>query len=409
MNKKIKIAGCAALVVVYTAVMLIFVFPWNKAPKNFTQAKDGVVSIHTKYGTGSGFAIGKQGKSVQYIVTNYHVVFEDDKKADEVTVYFSEAANRFMTAQIYAYDADKDIAILKLPEPTTERKALTLRKYKDTDTSATYYALGYPGRAEAGADYIKYDVSDIVTTSGMISKQSSVGGVEAYMLDLEITHGNSGGPLVNAKGEVVGINTFSISNAYGEAANYAICADEILKIVDPEYVDFTVYGADNTRKILTIVFLAIGDIALAAFAVISAVKLAPNTAPQHKVNYAAKTDKTIAADYGQTIAVDSRQAVICGIAGIYAGKEFKIDGRLVFGRDSSKCDVVFPVDTEGVSGGHCVVAKNGPKVIIRDIGSTYGTFINNGLKIDRDFDVELGDGDTFYLGSEKQKFVVRMK
>ena len=44
--------------------------------------------------------------------------------------------------------------------------------------------------------------------------------------------------------------------------------------------------------------------------------------------------------------------------------------------------------------------------MLKDLGSTYGTFINDGLKIDKDTEVELSDGDTFCLGSEKTKFSV---
>lgn len=407
-NKKIILFICAAVLVAYTLVMLLVVYRGDKSPRNYTQAKDGVVWVVSQYGeyysAGSGFAIGEAGKPIQYIVTNYHVVFDPDtgRKSDSVNVFFSAAANRYMSAQIYSYSADKDLAVLKLPEPTTERKALKLRKIKDTDTSATYYALGYPAIADVGVDYTKYDVSDIVTTSGIISRQSTVGEVEAYLLDIDINHGNSGGPLVSEKGEVVGINTFSMNSSDG-TANYAVCIDELLRIVEPEYVDYMVAGDINKRGIIVIALTAAVDAAIIAFAL--AVALGKGkTASAGGRNYAAQ-DSNI----GFTVAAGSQAIVIKGICGAHRGEEFELDGSLVFGRDSKNCNVVFPVDAEGVSGSHCRLSLRGGKVYIRDIGSSYGTFINDGVRADRNADMELRVGDTFSLGSERQKFLIKSK
>ncbi len=403
MNKKTKIIIMSILLGIYTILMLVFVFPWNKGPSNFTDAKDGVVSIHTEFGMGSGFAIGVSGKPVQYIATNYHVVFDDGEKAEEVRVYFSEAANRYMIAQIYSYDEAKDIAVLKLPEPTKERVALTLRKMKDVDMSQTYYALGYPARAETGSDYTKYDISDIVTTSGMLSKQSMIGEVKVYMLDLQITHGNSGGPLVNKDGEVVGINTFSISNSYGESANYAVCIDELTKIIDSEYVDYEIVGENLPLKIISILLIIVVDVAV-IIAIVSIARSNKSAVDKQKISKSTEIQ-----GYGETIAVSSQNAIIVGLSGIYKGKELELKEKMVFGRDSTKCDVVFPMDTEGVSGHHCVITYKNQRIIMRDIGSSYGTYINNGLKIDQNVDLEMTIGDTFYLGSEQQKFMIKMK
>ena len=113
--------------------------------------------------------------------------------------------------------------------------------------------------------------------------------------------------------------------------------------------------------------------------------------------------------YGKTVAVSDSKSIIAGIEGVYKGKELPVKNNMLFGRDSKKCDVVFPIDTEGVSGHHCLISYNKGKVMIRDMNSTYGTFINNGLRIDSEIDVEICPGDVFYLGSEKEKFIVKIK
>ena len=74
MKKKWFVPVIAAIAVIVTALMLILVYPKNKMPKSYTEAKDGVVFIASDFGSGSGFAIGENGKDVQYIVTNCHVV-----------------------------------------------------------------------------------------------------------------------------------------------------------------------------------------------------------------------------------------------------------------------------------------------------------------------------------------------
>lgn len=427
-NKSIIGVICGVILVAYTLVMLLVVYPKSSgAVKNFTEAKDGVVWVvsqyDTYYGTGSGFAIGKPGSPVQYIATNYHVVFDSDtgRKADSVRVFFSAAANRYMTAQIYAYNADKDVAVLKLPEPTTERRALTMRKMKDTDMSDNYYALGYPAVADVGVDYMKYDVSDIVTTSGMISRQSTVDEVEAYLIDIDINHGNSGGPLVNAKGEVVGINTFSIGSSDG-TANYAVCIDELIRMVDPEYVDYTLAGDTNKRSMIIIILIAAVDVIIVIAAIcimLSGKKTAAAGSGSvgsgmggSNRSYGGQQNSYAGApgdDYGATMAVGTAMITVMGISGVHKGKKFTLKESLTFGRDYKKCDVVFPTDTEGVSGKHCMLTWSGGKIYIRDMGSSYGTYINSGLRIDRDIDMPINVGDTFSLGSEKEKFVVELK
>ena len=421
MKKKWFVPAAATVMVVFTALMLILVYPHNAMPKSYTEAKDGVVFILSDFSsdgyisTGSGFAIGENGKPVQYIVTNYHVVFDDyGDKADSVTVFFSAAANRYMTAQIYRYDAYKDIAVLRLPETTTEVKPLKLCKSADNDMSGTFYALGYPSRATAGTDFERYDKTEIVTTSGMISRKTMIDEEDVYMLDLEITAGNSGGPLVNSKGQVVGINTFSITDGSGNESNYAVCIDELTRLVNVSEVPYTLTADVSVKGIIVIVATSVVDIILIVLIVVSLVgrKKQPASNPRPAKVSDSKSDYTVTTatqDIAPTVAVESASAVIAGIAGEYKGKDFEIDGKLVFGRDAKRCNVVLPIDAEGVSGFHCEVTVNGGRIFLKDLGSTYGTFINNGLKVDAGTAVEISVGDTFYLGSEKTKFAVKIR
>lgn len=416
-KKNIIMSILAAVLVIFNVCMFVFAYPYDKFPDTFSEAKDGVVFIASEYGTGSGFAIGENGKPVQYIVTNYHVVSDiyTGEKSDTVIVYFSAAANRYMTAQIYRYDSTKDIAVLRLPEPTNEVVPLKIRKSSETDKNGTFYALGFPARANDNEDYNKFDKTDIVTTSGMISKQSMIDERDVYLIDIEITHGNSGGPLVNENGDVVGINTFSITNEDDEVSKYAVCIDELTRIININEVPYTTTKDVNVGGIIVITVDIVVSIAIVCACVIlfrknSEVEIKVSKKSKNvslKKNEDDNVGKTVAAsDFSKTVAVGGSLGLITGIDGEFKERDFVIDKDLFFGRDPKRCNIIFPLDAEGVSGYHCKVYRENDKIMIMDLGSTYGTFINNGLKIGSNTAVELANGDTFYLGSDKNKFKV---
>ncbi|AFH48602.1 Trypsin-like serine protease [Ignavibacterium album JCM 16511] len=102
----------------------------------------------------------------------------------------------------------KDVAILKINANNLPTVTLSDEKVKIQDR---VIAMGYPGVATFNP-MLTQDQSNIVptTTAGTISafKKMGTGAWEVYQHDVAITHGNSGGPLFNEKGEVIGINTF---------------------------------------------------------------------------------------------------------------------------------------------------------------------------------------------------------
>lgn len=220
-------------------------------------ATGNYVYLPTYYQTilyGSGFAIGEQGEPVSYIVTNAHVVVDryaeymsldstsakfdvNSRRADEVRVYFSYGANDFMRAQIYYVNEKKDICILKLPQATDKRNPLVICRSENINMDDEFAALGFPGDSDIFMDNtgLSYDTNDITMTRGAISRKSTdQNGVQVYLIDVDIRSGNSGGPLVNSKGEVVGINTYSVGKS-----KYAVVIDELLAAVNRDVVPYT--------------------------------------------------------------------------------------------------------------------------------------------------------------------------
>lgn len=379
---------------------------------HFTDARDSVVFIHSDGGTGTGFAIGEPGKPVQYIVTNAHCVLDDFGNKLNVRVYFSVAANNFMNAEIYWTDAGRDLAVLKLPEPTTERIATVFSPTDKTDIYGEFYAWGYPLAASFADDFLAYDKTDIAQTRGGIQKLTRVGDRYVYLLDLDINSGNSGGPLVNAKGEVVGINTFGrtlysiVLNEFGEViaseviaeASYAVAIDELMYNIDRRIIPYTVVGEVNTQGV--IILTACIVVFLAAAAVVFTV-LRKKKAP---VMAAAAPSGSSAPTPSVRPAAPAVKAYIRSVSGPLAGRNFEVGKKIILGRDSSKCTVAFPLDAPGISGVHCEVSLDGATAYLRDLGSSYGTFLSTGAKLAEKTPVRLNNGDRFYIASEENMF-----
>lgn len=149
---------------------------------------ENIIQIMTPYGTGSGFIIG------DLIVTNSHVV------GGLKEVVISAKKIKRTIAKVVYDDAYYDLAFIKI-DFHTPKNILTLATNPVEDGDVAI-AIGHP----YGLNY--------TATEGIISKASRLqGDLEYIQLDAAINPGNSGGPLLNADGNVVGVNTFIIQNA----------------------------------------------------------------------------------------------------------------------------------------------------------------------------------------------------
>lgn len=90
-----------------------------------------------------------------------------------------------------------------------------------------------------------------------------------------------------------------------------------------------------------------------------------------------------------------------GESGALTGRRFPVNGHVMVGR-GTECGVRFPGETGGVSRQHCELAANGGTLYIRDLGSTYGTFINGNNRIAPNQVVTLRPGDRIYIGSSSE-------
>jgi serine protease Do len=175
-------------------------------------------------GTGSGFIVTKDG----YILTNNHVV----ANADRVTVRLLD--NRTFPAKVIGRDPTTDVALIKVE--ATDLPTVALGDDNRSRVGQWVVAIGNP----LGLDF--------TVTAGIISakgrSQLALPGREAYAIqdfiqtDAAINPGNSGGPLVNIRGEVIGINS-AIASSTGLNAGYGFAIPiSLAKVVMDDLKEF---------------------------------------------------------------------------------------------------------------------------------------------------------------------------
>ncbi len=209
---------------------------------------------------GSGFLISKDG----YIITNEHVV-ED---ATEIVITLPDG--RHKTAQVEGSDRLSDIALLKIIEPG-EYPYLELGRSDDLMVGEWVIALGNPFGLVALND-------QPTVTVGVISALDRDWGrtreerlyQDMIQTDAAINHGNSGGPLVNALGQVIGMNTFIYTGSQGNEGNigigFAIPMQHIEEVVaeirekggiDREYWHGIIYAQSLNNRIVNALGLSV--------------------------------------------------------------------------------------------------------------------------------------------------------
>lgn len=169
--------------------------------------------------TGSGFVLTEDG----YIVTNFHVV----EGATRVTVMTSEGDEH--TAKLIGYDSANDVALLKVD--VAGLQAVTVGSSSDLIVGDQVIAIGNP----LGELTSTLTVGYISAKERDVSTEGTV--INMLQTDAAINSGNSGGPLFNMKGEVVGITTAkysgtSNSGATIEGIGFAIPIDDVYDLFD---------------------------------------------------------------------------------------------------------------------------------------------------------------------------------
>lgn len=195
-------------------------------------------------GVGTGIIMSKDG----YIVTNAHVIYDDEYgygEASSVQIQMSDEETTY-DARIVAYDKEADIAVLKI-----DADNLTAAEFGDSsscEVGEMVVAIGNP----LGLQFQNTVTCGIISA---LDRKVTINDNTMTLIqtDTAINNGNSGGPLINSSGQVIGINSAKMSSTYsGEATvegiGFAIPMSEAKSIVD----DLINYGYVTGRPQLGI-------------------------------------------------------------------------------------------------------------------------------------------------------------
>jgi len=196
-------------------------------------------------GVGSGFVLNAEGE----IATNAHVVTNGTggaiRKAKEVYVAFADGNE--VSARIVGFDPNADVALLRIDPAGLRLRPLPLGSERDLRVGSPVAAIGSPfGEPQS------LSVGVVSATDRSIKSLTGFEITGAIQTDAAINRGNSGGPLVNAGGEVLGINSqIQTTSGGGEGVGYAIPAGTVRRTLaelrrDGE-VDYAYLGIATTR------------------------------------------------------------------------------------------------------------------------------------------------------------------
>ena len=200
---------------VFDVVNQTGMIPW---PTIYNQIKDSVVLIETNLGLGSGFVYDIKG----HIITNQHVI----QDADTIQVTFLDG--NITSASLVGMDIYSDLAVLKVNPQVTTLQPVVLGSSFGLTVGEPVAAMGNP-----------FGLSDTLTVGIVSSLERTMTAAGNYVIidiiqiDAAVNPGNSGGPLVNVYGQVVGVNT-AIQSATGTftGIGFAIPSDTVKREID---------------------------------------------------------------------------------------------------------------------------------------------------------------------------------
>lgn len=203
-----------------------------------TVSSDNMFSMPTEStGVGTGIIVDSNG----YILTNSHVI--SDGKAKTVSVLFNDGST--VDGQVYWYDSQLDLAIVKV-----NKTGLTAAELGDSDKvqiGDISIAIGNPYGLDLAGTVTQGIISGLDRTI-QTEKETMTGLMQT---DASINPGNSGGPLLNEKGQVIGINSAKVSSAEGIGFSIPIntakpIIEQVIKSGNFEKVTLGIKGIDVT-------------------------------------------------------------------------------------------------------------------------------------------------------------------
>ena len=216
---------CALVMAVALCVPNVQAYAANTDAIN--EAKSGLITVQVVYVDSAGDSHTIQSGTAffineNHVLTCWHVTHLDDETKAAATEAFGVdfvnstpsglqlevVVRRDMTITATELNGSEeaDFAILELSQNLYDRTYLALGDSDDVVEAEDIYVLGYPSIADAFSDANIYDSDDVNVTSGVVSKQDTENAIPYIKHSAVTTFGDSGGPLLNAEGQVIGMN-----------------------------------------------------------------------------------------------------------------------------------------------------------------------------------------------------------
>ncbi len=359
-------------------------------------------------GNGSGFVIGDR-----LVVTNWHVCCPSEQA--QVAI-LKDGKDRIKARVLWQAKA-KDLAVLETDAPLGKPKVQFSVRAQLRDAQAVW-AIGYPGASNRKSSSSGVFTSTI--TQGVISKffQSAAGEQMSAERLIQTTAaanpGNSGGPLFDDCGRVIGINTAKalvrVVTADGreervplaDGINWAIEAQELLDQLTVLKIPFDVASsrcgpAEASPSATSVPAWMLAAQAGTVVLALAAIGLAARRVKREQDRKTASLHRPVV------------HPTLLGINGYYLGQKIPFDAKpLVFGRDGQSAQLVFPAEMTDISKRHCQIRFDplSTKFWLEDLGSSNGTFLASGKPCRPGQPQQLSTGDRFYLASPANTFEV---
>jgi hypothetical protein len=378
--------------------------------------------------SGSGFVINNQGG----LITNNHVT----APCQTIKVAFSE--HEKIDAQVKWSSEQLDLSIVQLSDHNYP--ALPLVPLDQVEKGQEAIAIGYPGAADVlGSTRNLYEPK---ITAGKVSNITRDElRRDVIQTDAAVNPGNSGGPLLNVCGSVIGVNTFKpdftqqfmgeLINALTrgetptiqppEGINWAVQSSLVIKQLEAQNIPYTQTRFSCTglkRQVYTepLSLFTFGiSLLFAMIALYISVNQSRRQTFKQRVTH---MGRTIMGGYRHPSSKEQRhqpdspsRGYLKGLSGAFVGTEIPLEENdIVLGRDPKLAGIVFDAKYKKISRRHARLAYRSRThdFILEDLYSGHGTFVK-GRKLSGGEEVTLKSGDTFYLVSPTHTFRVEEK
>jgi Trypsin-like peptidase domain/FHA domain len=369
-----------------------------------------VCKTKTATSTGSGFVVG--ANQMSYIATNFHV-------ANCATAGEAQALFVFLTLtdgvrlHVLWADKDRDLAILRAARPLG-RPAVEFADTSQVVAGAPITVIGFPGAADHVVSDADFAVPSV--TRGNISRivHCGIAAIRCFQHSAATNPGNSGGPVFDDVGNVVGVNSLkalvtgltlkdgqvSAERMAGvEGIAVAIDTSQLTPQLRTEGIAYAT--ADGTDMNMPLILFATAMIVLAGA---SGILLA---LPSGRALLFRRDSWAMMIRNGR-----KATGLIRVVEGALAGLEVPVQSGVVLGRDPAQAQLVFPENDISVSRRHCDIRfdRSAGLFQVRDLGSRNGTFVVSGdttpRRLVKDAVERLAPGQNILIGSPRNRLVL---